>query len=79
MERLEYIVEAEYITIGPVSAASSTDGTKVFIDFVRMDDLSKAIRLGVPAERIEDFVTALRIVQKALADTASGIHIQELH
>lgn len=75
----EYEVVLEFISSTPVSAASSKDGRLVLVDFASNADPSKALRLGVPAERIEDFVAALRAVQKALADPASGIHIQQHH
>jgi hypothetical protein len=76
---MEHQIEIEYLTLGPVSATASTSGDLVVIDFPRLDDPSKALRLAFPSDRLEDFAIALRTVQKALADPASGIHYQQPH
>ncbi len=71
----EYEVELEYHALGPVSATASTDGTMVVIDFLSVDDQTKALRLIVPSSQLTNYIAAITAVQKAVEDQASGIHL----
>ena len=72
---MEYEVESEYHALGPVSATASTDGMMVVIDFLNAYDNTKALRLVVPSSQLQNYITAISAVQKALEDLASGIHL----
>ncbi|SCX92981.1 hypothetical protein SAMN05216420_101364 [Nitrosospira sp. Nl5] len=72
---MKYDVELEYHALGPVSATASTDGELVVIDFLSVDDQTKALRLIVPSSQLQNYIAAISAVQKAVDDPASGIHL----
>ncbi len=72
-------VELEYLTLGPVSATAAKDGSLVVIDFAKLDDPTKAIRLGIPAAKLQSCVDALLQIQAELADPNSPIFFQPRH
>lgn len=67
---MSHDIEIEYLSLGPISATSSTNGDLVVIDFVRLDDTSS---------QLANVQAALSTVQKALADPLSGIRFQQPH
>ncbi|MDB5822212.1 MAG: hypothetical protein JWR21_916 [Herminiimonas sp.] len=71
--------ELTYASAGPVSATASPDGATVAIDFVSASDPTKALRLAFASDQIENFVSALRHLQKAIQDPTSGVHFQKRH
>jgi hypothetical protein len=75
----QYKVEIEYPVLQPISATTSKDGQFAVVDFLHMQDQSKALRLLIPSMQIEDLVHALLQIQKAIADPMSGIHYQDRH
>lgn len=72
-------IEFEYASSAPVSATSSADGERVVIEFPNIEDPSKAMRLAFPSSQLVEIQSALATVQKALADPASGLHLQHPH
>jgi hypothetical protein len=79
MSAHDYTVEFDYLTGGAISATATPDGSLVAIDFVLLHDPSMAVRLAVPAEKLESLTNALLQIQKALDDPESGIHIRPSH
>jgi hypothetical protein len=75
IQKMEYAVEAEYHALGPVTASASTNGELVVIDFLSVNDHTKALRLVIPASQTQNCIAAIFEIQKALADPASGIHL----
>ena len=71
-------VETEYLTLGPVSATSSTDGQFVVVDYVNKD-CAGLLRLSFPASALQTSIDSLLYIQRALADPTSGIHMQNPH
>jgi hypothetical protein len=76
---MKYKVVTEFPSQGPVAATSTPDGSYIAIDFAHLQDPTKALRLGVPAERLEILISELQRIQKALGDPTSGIHFHGKH
>lgn len=79
MEHIDYKIEVQYSSAGPIAATASDDGKFVMVDFANHLNHSKALRLAFPASQLENFVAAMLHVQKAIADPTSGIHHKQPH
>lgn len=76
---MDYNIEIEYVSAGPISATESTDQRFVVIDFASLKDHTKALRLAFPADGLKNLASALAQVQAALEDPESGIRLPPMH